>query len=130
MNASDGALLDATSLRLAHHADSIIVGVGAAYSNRRASETLVGAAVVYPVLVCVGCVRMVTAGAHWHSVLRNMKVRSVSRASSRLPCTVYSISSRTSRDNNILAVLEGSLGIGAHDIAQVRWSVGGADLRV
>ena len=33
LNASDRALLDAASLRLAHHADSIIVGIGTAYSN-------------------------------------------------------------------------------------------------
>lgn len=89
LNPANRSLLNTASLWLPHHTNSIIVDIGTAYSNGRVAEALVGATVVYPVLVGVGCMWMVTTRAHWH--FRNKFVRFLYWVSSRLASTVNAI---------------------------------------
>lgn len=74
--------------------------------------------------------RMMAARAHRHTMLRDVKMRVVSRTAARLARAVDPVGGRTARDNDVLAVLERRRGIRAHDVAQIRRHVRCAHLRV
>ena len=124
--AADGPLLNAAGLG-ANHVDARVVRVGAVDTDRGVAWSLVWTAVIDSVL---GRVRMVAARAHWDAVLLDVEVSIVSGAASGGASTIYTIGRRASGDHNALTVLEGSGGVRAHDIAEIRGHVGGSHLGI
>ena len=61
-------------------------------------------------------------------MLLDMQVRIVGGATARGSGTIYTVGGRTPGHDDALAVLERGGRVRAHDVAQVRGHVGGADL--
>ena len=115
-NASNWALLDASSLRT-DHINAGVVSVCTANANRRATNSLIWTTMVDSILICVSWMRMVAAGAHWNTVLLNVEMRVISWTTARRACTVYSVGRSTARDYDVLAVVEWGWSVRAHDVA-------------